>query len=129
VVRSLTVEDLARYHDAHLAAENAVLAVVGDVQSDQVVAAARELFGQMDAKPQVMFDPPTPGVPTASVEQFDTRKPVAAVQIGFGPGVEGSNPDFAGVEGLSAVVGDFPSGWLEEQVRGRGPGLVYAVGA
>jgi zinc protease len=30
---------------------------------------------------------------------------------------------------LSRVLSSFPTGWLEQELRGRGPGLVYAVGA
>lgn len=131
VVKSLTADDLAAYHDAHLAAENAVLAVVGDVDPEKVRDAAARLFGGMDAKPQAagVFDPPEPEAPEATIEQFDTRKPIAAVQIGFGPGLERSDPDYARVQVLSTLMSDFPAGWLEQQLRGRGPGLVYAVGA
>src|SRR5690606_3430171 len=30
---------------------------------------------------------------------------------------------------LSRVLSNFPTGWLEQELRGKGPGLVYAVGA
>jgi len=51
------------------------------------------------------------------------------VQIGFGPGVERSHPDYAELQVLARLMSDFPSGWLEQELRGRGPGRVYSVGA
>ncbi len=61
--------------------------------------------------------------------QFKTNKPLAAVEMGFGPGVTRQSPDFAAVRVLEEVLGSFPTGRLAHALRGEGPGLVYAVGA
>jgi zinc protease len=51
------------------------------------------------------------------------------VQIGYGPAGTRKDKDFPAIQVLSRVLSSFPTGWLDEALRGRGPGLVYAVGA
>ncbi|WP_432799833.1 M16 family metallopeptidase [Poriferisphaera sp. WC338] len=129
IVEKLTAEQLKDFYTKHLGATDAVLAVVGDVDPDQVKAKAEELFGKMPSKPIMAFDPAMPKEPESQIKQFETQKPLAAVQIGFGPGMVRSNPDYPAMMVLTKVMSDFPSGWLEQELRGKGPGLVYAVGA
>lgn len=129
VVEKLTPGDLNAWHQQMLDAEDAVLVVVGDVNLDEVKAKAEELFGSMPAKPQASFEAPQPDEPTPVIMQVETRKPVAAVQIGMGPGIVRNDPDYAKLQVLATVMSDFPSGWLEQELRGRGPGIAYAVGA
>ncbi len=129
VVEALTPEALRSYNRERLGAENAVLVVVGDVEAERVKAEAQRLFEGLPAEAAAEFKARRPDEPTAKVEQVLTNKPVAAVAIGFGPGIERSNPDYARLQVLSTVMSDFPAGWLEQELRGRGPGLAYAVGA
>jgi zinc protease len=128
-VSSFTVEDLRQYHREHLGAAETVLAVFGDVDPAAVVAAAEATFGKMPAQSAARFDPPLPPLATPGVRQVETRKPMAAVQIGFGPGITRRSPDYAALQVAGRVLSDFPSGWLEHALRGEGPGLVYAVSA
>lgn len=127
VVESLTPEDLAVYHKSRFGAQNAVLAVVGDVDPQRVKAEAEKLFGDLPAEPEIAFDPQAPHTPGAMTERFATRKPLAAVAIGLGPGVTRNDPDYAPLQVLARVISDFPGGWLEQALRGEGPGLVYAA--
>ncbi len=129
VVESLTVDDLRAYHAAHLGASQAVLSVVGDVDPDEVYEAVNALFGSLPKQPGQAFDPPTPDAPTPRVVQVMTSKPATAVYIGFGPGVRRADDDYAALSVLTYVMSDFPAGWLEQQLRGQGEGLVYSVGA
>ncbi|QQE11531.1 insulinase family protein [Planctomycetota bacterium] len=129
VVEQANADALKQYHKNHLGASDTVIAVVGDVNPEEIKAEVERLFGNMANDPVVAFDPKTPQTPQAEVKQFITQKPIAAVQIGFGPGIRRDNPDYAALQVLSTVMSDFPSGWLEQQLRGEGPGLVYAVGA
>lgn len=129
VVEKLTAEDLKNFHRLRLGASNAVLVVFGDVDVEQVHAEAARLFEDM---PREALSPamiPEPAPPVARVVQSQTKKPLAAVTIGFGPGATRRNPDYAALRVLTRVLSSFPSGWLEGELRGRGPGLVYAVGA
>lgn len=127
VVEKLTPADLATWHREHLGADNAVLAVVGDVDPEAVKAKAEELFGQLPSKAKAAFEPVKPEAPEPRVVQVVTRKPVAAVQIGYGPGLTRSDADYAAMQVLSTVMSDFPAGWLEQELRGKHTGLVYAA--
>ncbi|MCC7205263.1 MAG: insulinase family protein, partial [Phycisphaeraceae bacterium] len=128
-VAALTPEDLAKFHTSHLGASQAVLAIVGDVDPQKAHDLAEQYFREMPAKPAVPFNPAQPQAPTAAAAQFPTPKPLAAVQIGFGPGITRTSPDYAPLQVLSRIVSDFPSGRLENALRGEGRGLAYAVGA
>ena len=132
VVAALTPEDMRKFYRDRLAASQTVLAVFGDVDVDQVIQRAEALFKDMPAKPNVAFDPPQPPAPAEIVAQAATTKPLAAVQIGLGPsdtpGATRRSPDYPALNVLAKVLSDFPSGWLEAQLRGsEGDGLVYAV--
>lgn len=129
VIASLSPEDLRLFHRRSLAASQSVLAVVGDVDPEQVRAHVERLFASMPARAQVPVTPPLPTPPASTVVQSQTDKPLAAVQIGFGPGVTRQSPDFPTLQVLASVLNSFPTGWLEQELRGRGPGLVYVVGA
>ena len=129
VVASLTAEDLEAFYRDHLSAKETVMAVVGDVDPDRVYEEVRRHFGEMPAEAKVAFAPPQPAAPVTLTEEVATRKPVAAVQIGFGPGITRDSDDYAAVQVLGTVMSDFPAGWLERELRGRDEGLVYAVSA
>lgn len=129
VVEALNVEDLRGFHTAHLGASEAVLVVVGDVDPQAVYEAAQGVFSPLAAQPQTAFDPPKPAAPSAKIVQVATTKPATAFYLGFGPGVSRDDPDYPALSVLTTVMSDFPAGWLEQELRGRGPGLVYSVGA
>lgn len=130
VVGALTVEDMRSFYQAHLGASNAVLVIFGDINPEAVEKRAAKLFEAMPEKALATVTPvsPTPQK-NSRVQQFKTNKSLAAVQIGLGPGVTRQHPDYPAIRVLEEVLGQFPSGWLSEALRGRGPGLVYAIGA
>jgi len=128
-VEQFTTDDLRKIHRGRLGASQSVLVVVGDIDPQRVVDRVRELFASMPTKPKAPFNLPDPVSPSGGLIQHQTSKPLAAVQIGFGPGVARKSPDYPGLSVLARVLNRFPSGWLEQELRGRGPGLVYAVGA
>ncbi|MEM1444734.1 MAG: pitrilysin family protein [Planctomycetota bacterium] len=128
VVEAATVSDLRAAYFDRLAAQDTVLVVVGDIEPAEVFAKAEALFGEMHVGDEAFVAPiPTPATPGLHV--YETGKPVTAVQVGFGPGVARDHPDYAALTVLSRVISAFPAGWLEQQLRGEGPGLAYAVGA
>ncbi len=128
VVQTLTAEDLRGFHETHLHAPQMVLSVVGDVDPEAVFAEAQRLLGDVPDKAKV-FEPASPTLPEAKIVQVMTVKPATAFYIGFGPGVSREDPDYPALMVLTKVMSDFPAGWLEQELRGRGPGLVYSVGA
>lgn len=128
VVANLGVEDLRAFHRNHLGSREAVLAVFGDVDPQAVVQKARELFGGMAADPVIDFVAPPVGTLRTGLQAHATAKQLAAVQLGFGPGATRASKDYPGLRVLSNVISDFPSGWLNQALRGS-EGLVYAAWA
>jgi len=133
VVQALTVEGLELAHQQSMGFENAVLAIAGDVDMDEAIAAADRLFGVAPVLTkggcQSLEDLVTPELPASAVVSQITQKPTTAVQVGFGPGVARGDDDFPALAVLGKLASNFPSGYLDQALRGEGPGLVYAVGA
>lgn len=129
VVGALTADDLRAFHAARLSATDSILAVFGDVDPAEAEDHVRRLFAAMPAQAATPFAPSTPPPPSPKVVVAPTAKPMAAVQVGFGPGIRRQDPDYAALQVVSRWLSDFPSGQLEQALRGDGPGLVYAVGA
>lgn len=128
VVERLSVEDLKAFHLSRLSASDSVLAIVGDIEPDQVLAAATAEFGDVPSRAPHPYQPKVPPAPAPRVVIESTRKPLAAAAVMYGPGPTITSPDVPAVRVLSRVLSSFPAGWLEEELRGKGPGLVYAVG-
>ncbi|MEM8738356.1 MAG: pitrilysin family protein [Planctomycetota bacterium] len=126
VVESLTADDLRDFYRSRQSAADSILAVVGDVDPEDVFTRAQTLWGPMAAQPDSPLVLPQPAPPTPGLTVVATEKPVAAVQVGYGPGITRDSPDYPVIQVLSRVLGDFPAGWLQQELRGRGPGLVYA---
>lgn len=129
VVESLTTDDLRAFHAARINAAESVLAVAGDIDVEAVFSEAEKQFGDLPPDAGSAFVLPQPEPPTPGLTIIETNKPVAAVQVGYGPGITRDSQDYAAVQVLSRVIGDFPAGWLQQELRGRGPGLVYASSA
>ncbi|MBI1337551.1 MAG: hypothetical protein GC164_11380 [Phycisphaera sp.] len=129
VVQGLTVEDLRLHHRDYLGASTTVVCVVGDIEPDQARQTVERAFADMPQTPRVVFTPPEAPHPTAQVVQTPTQKGLAAVMVGLGPGIARTSPDYASLSVLANVLSSFPTGRLEQALRGDGPGLVYAVWA
>ena len=128
-VERLTTSDLREHFNRRLGASESVLVIFGEIDPNQVASRVEQLFANMPPYPQQPFVSPIPLSPSSRLVQRKTDKPLAAVQIGYGPTVDRGSPDYASLQVLSSVMSRFPAGWLEQELRGRGPGLVYAVGA
>jgi zinc protease len=126
-VADLTAADLADFHARTLDPRHAVLAVVGDIDPDQVREMVAQRFGGLtgQASPGVA---PSPEHHAGRLITHRISKPLAAVVIGLGPGITRDDPDYVPLQVLSNVLSAFPSGLLQQALRGEGPGLVYASG-
>lgn len=129
VVEGLTADGLKEFHRNRIAAKNGVLAIFGDVEEAEVLARVKELLGDLPAEAEVAFEAKDHGPIDTGIVQVVTAKPTTAVQIGYGPGMARNNPDYAASLVMNRVLDAFPVGWLDQALRGEGPGLVYAVGA
>ena len=125
-VAALTAEDLRAAYDQRLAAGRSALAVVGDFDAEALLPKLEAAFADMPAG-EGTFAPPSASAPPTGTEIVATEKPVTAVQIGFGPGIARDHPDYPAMRVLSRLISDFPAGWLQQALRGEGPGLVYAA--
>lgn len=129
VLESLTVEQMQKQYANQLGAADTVLAIFGDVDVAQIKKLTSKLFKKMPAKAITPYVTPKSTIPNPGVYVFESKQPLAAVQIGLGPGVTRNDPDYPRIAVLSRLISDFPSGWLEAQLRGNGRGLAYAVWA
>ncbi|MEX2148176.1 MAG: pitrilysin family protein [Candidatus Rokuibacteriota bacterium] len=126
-VRALTREALLAHHAALYRPERLVLAVSGHVPSRRVMAAAGRLFGELRAA----GPPPVPAVttPAPRTEPRTLEAPAAQAQVlvaYLGP--SSTDPDYAAVRVLAAVLGGGMSGRLFRELRER-RGLAYSVSA
>lgn len=127
VVERLMEDDLRDYHAGWIGAEDAIVVVVGDVETDAVRQRVEALFGDLPREPERPFEPVAAEPPMGmTLHQIATAKPVTAVTMGFGPAIDRNHQDYAAIQVMSRVMSDFPSGWLQQALRGEGPGLAYA---
>ena len=129
VIETLTIDDLQRFHRRHLGARQAVLAVFGDVDPQAIKEKVEQLFSDLPQEPPTPWQPQATTPPQERTIEVSTAKSLAAVQIGFGPGTARVSEDFPSIQVLASVLSSFPTGRLEQALRGDGPGLVYAVWA
>lgn len=129
-VASFTVEDLRRFHANNLGADRAVLAVVGDVDPQEVIRLAEKTLGGIPAKTPVQAKADLPPTPTAGATQVITNKQnTAAGVLVTGPLPTRMDDDYAAMAVTARLLARFPSGHLVEALRGEGHGLAYAVWA
>ncbi len=98
-----TDADLRKFHNTWYVPNNAVLVIVGNVQSEKVLAKVKEIFGNipsapLPARPEYNFSPVKP-----DTLKLDTDLPYGMTAVVFRfPGAE--NPDFAAAQILSDVL-------------------------
>lgn len=128
-VAALTASQLRSFYYDRLGAGQSVLAVFGDLDPAQARRVIEKHFSAMPSRAEIPFVKPSWSPPSAGVVLEKSAKPLSAVQVGFGPGPVLGEADLSALRVLAEVLGAFPHGWLAQELRGRGPGLVYAVSA
>jgi zinc protease len=129
VVDGLTTAQMKEFHEKRLSATESVLAIFGDIDEKAAIARATELFASLPAAPAEKFEARDPTPQTGKIVQVQTAKPTPAVQIGYGPGMVRTSPDYPAALVMTRVLSSFPVGRFDQALRGEGKGLVYAVGA
>jgi zinc protease len=126
-VMSVTVDDLAAFHDRTVIPNGMIIAVSGDFDAAQMEARLRSAFGglkrgaPMPARKE-SFPGPTPGV--YAVDKNDVNQ--SKVWI-VGLGTERSNPDFYALSVMNQIFSGGFGSRLFQNVRTR-LGLAYSVG-
>lgn len=124
-VEAITREALDAYRVAHYVPGNLVLSVVGNIEHDQVVAAAEQLLGDWTPAPVPLWTPCPPPLDAPRV-RLETRKTEQTNLCIFTPGVAHNDPDYYTLVLLNAILGDGMSSRLFNEVREQ-QGLAYDV--
>lgn len=129
IVTGLAADDLKQYHTQRLGAKDGIVAVIGDVDEAEALAAVKRHFGAMPKVASKKFVAKDPAPVASRTIHVPTNKQTPAVVIGYAPGMTRANPDYPAMEVMTSVMSSFPVGRLERRLRGSGRGLVYAIGA
>jgi zinc protease len=117
---------LLGYYRRHYVPGDMVLAVSGRVQTAQVIAEARRLFGALP--PGQSARPSLPAPPALEASRAVIEVPGAQAQIllgGFAPTL--TDPDHAAAKVLAAVLGGGMAGRFFSEIRDK-QGLAYTTG-
>ena len=122
--------DVVDFHQRYAAPNNMVLAIVGDIDVERTAALVERAFTGFQPRdlafPDIAVDP-KPAQTRREVQQ--TRKQVAAIQVGFAGSTVYNTQDRYALHILDAVMSGIgiPGGWLHTELRGKQ--LVYVVHA
>lgn len=117
-VKAITRDDLVAYHQTWFAPNNATLAVVGDVQTDQILPLVEKAFAAWEKRDVPMEKRAAPpAMKGLSIHLVDRP---GSVQSNIGivqPGPARSNPDTAELNVVNATLGGGFSGRLFQNLR------------
>ncbi len=106
-IQSFTIDDLKAYYRAHYVPNNAVVVVVGDVDSQDVFREMERWFGSIPSRPvkthHITQEPPQRGEKRVQVVSKEARLPF--VMLAFHVPTVGSKDEHA-LEVLASVLGD-----------------------
>jgi len=134
VVGKATREDVAAFHRRQLAGPNTVVAVYGDIDPQVAESLVRRSFGTLPAQGPALPVVPAeePGdKPVLYIKAKPPTRAAAGVGLAF-PGMTFNQADdVAQMDVLDTVISGYryPTGWLEESLRGKDRSLVYEVHA
>lgn len=124
----ITREDIVNFHKMHFVPNNVILAVVGDVKTEEAINKVKAKFSKWAPAeilaPSVAQAPPIEGCQILLVDKPDLTQ--TYMQVGH-LGIERKNPDYFAVKVMNFILGggDFSSR-LMEQVRSK-RGLTYGI--
>ena len=126
-LNAATVEDVARFFKTYYAPNNAVLAIVGDIQVPGARKLVETYFGDIPAQPQPKhpdMTEPAKTEPRSDVHK-DAHARVPAVLIGY-PGPVRRSPDYYALGMLDAILtGGESSRFQQNLVKGKQSVIQY----
>lgn len=125
-LESTTADDLRALFDARMNPNGAILGVAGAIDWDELVAAARRLFGDWAPRParSIAVDPGARGD-----RAFHLTRDTQQIQIGLAfPSVTTGHPDYYLARVATSILGGYSSSRLFTEVREK-LGLCYSVSA
>jgi zinc protease len=119
-VSAIVRDDLVKYHATSFVPNNATLAVVGDVQPDEIIGRVEKAFAAWEQKevPAMNFPEP-PRMEGLTVYLVDRPGSVQSNIIITHPGPARNNPDTPEINVLNATLGGGFSGRLFQNLRER----------
>ena len=117
-VRSITREDVVKFHDTFFVPNNATLVVVGDVNPEAIRTAVRKAFGDWKQGTVPALNPPAfPKVEGVSIHLVDRPASVQSNILFAGRGISHGNPDAPELQVVNSVLGGGCSGRLFANLR------------
>jgi zinc protease len=125
-IGSVTVDDLKKWHDRTVVANNIIVGVVGDFDSAQMEQKLREAFMPMKKGVEIVAPPATFAGPKPGV-YFVDKQDVNQSNIWIvGLGTERKNPDFYALTVMNEIFSGGFSSRLFQKIRTQ-MGLAYSV--
>jgi zinc protease len=127
-IMTITREDIVNFHKMHFVPNNVILAVVGDVNTEDAIKKVKAKFSQWAAAEILTSSmaqaPPIEGSQIRLVDKPDLTQ--TYIKLGH-LGIERKNPDYFAVRVMNFILGggDFSSR-LMDQVRSK-RGLTYGI--
>jgi zinc protease len=127
-IAKITREDLREFHRRYFAPNNSILAIVGDVTTDEAMAAAARVFGDWQrqaVQPPPLPDPPRPTRRIVIVDKPDSVQ--TAVRVGQ-LAIPRKSPDYMSMDQAIRILGGEGSNRLFRVLRSE-RGLTYSASA
>ncbi len=127
-LQSITRDDMVAFHQKYFAPNNAILAIVGDVEADAAFALARRVFGDWQRKEisaPAFAEPPGPTRRVVVVNKPDAVQ--TEVRVG-NIGIARNHPDYMAVNLAIRILGGEGSNRLHQVLR-TARGLTYGAQA
>jgi zinc protease len=127
-VASIGRSDLAAFHKAWFGANNAILAIVGDVTADEAFAGAERAFGNWEKATSTPARPPDPPAPARRLIVVD-RPGAVQTEIRVGNvALARKHPDFLALDLATKILGGEGGNRLHRVLRSE-RGLTYGASA
>ena len=117
-VKRVTPEDLKKFHDGHYAPNNAILAIVGDLEPDQALALVNKYFAGWKSHP--VEDAKLEDVPAAASAKISLVDRPGSVQTNILAGeysVRRADPDYIPLRVMNRILGEGPAARLFLDLR------------
>jgi zinc protease len=127
-VQKLDREQLVKFHDAHYAPNQTLLAITGDITPEQAFAAAEKYFGAWPSAATAVAVPPAAPTPSSGQHIWLIDKPDAVqTQIRAGKlGIRRGDPNYIPVAVMNRIFGGGYNSRLNTEVRIK-KGLTYGA--
>ncbi|HSC29854.1 MAG TPA: pitrilysin family protein [Vicinamibacterales bacterium] len=127
-IASITRDDLVAFHKTWFGANNAILAVVGDVTAEEAFAGAERALGKWERVPQTVTTSTEPPPPTRRVVVID-RPGAVQTEIRVGNiALPRKHPDFLALDLALKILGGEGGNRLHRVLRSE-RGLTYGASA